>query len=122
MSILRWTTRRSSCSSAIRRCTASACCSSRARRTGWVATVPAPICTKARTSATGIPVRLTVDGDVVDTVTVDELDPAERLVIGIQGPACTKSVKAEADPDGVIVESSEADNAHEVACSSLPSA
>jgi hypothetical protein len=73
-------------------------------------------------TATGIPVRLTVDGDVVDTVTVDELDPAERLVIGISGPACTKSVKAEADPDGVIVESSEADNAHEVACSALPPA
>jgi hypothetical protein len=73
-------------------------------------------------TATGIPVRLTVDGDVVDTVTVDELDPAERVVIGIPGPACTKSVKAEADPDGVIVESSEADNAHEVACSALPSA
>jgi CARDB len=72
-------------------------------------------------TATGIPVRLTVDGDVVDTVTVDELDPAERLVIGIQGPECTKSVKTEADPDGVIVESSESDNAHEVACSALPS-
>jgi hypothetical protein len=71
--------------------------------------------------ATGIPVRLTVDGAVVDTVTVAELDPAERLVIGIQGPQCTESVKAEADPDGVIVESSEADNAHEVACSALPS-
>jgi subtilase family serine protease len=72
-------------------------------------------------TATGIPVRLTVDGDVVDTVTVAELDPAERLVIGIQGPKCTESVKAEADPDGVIVESSEGDNAHEVACSALPS-
>jgi hypothetical protein len=72
-------------------------------------------------TATGVPVRLTVDGDVVDTVTVDELAPAERLVIGIQGPQCTKSVKAEADPDGVIVESSEGDNAHEVGCSALPS-
>jgi hypothetical protein len=72
-------------------------------------------------TATGIPVRLTVDGDVVDTVTVAELDPAERVVIGIQGPQCTESVKAEADPDGVIVESSEGDNAHEVACSALPS-
>jgi hypothetical protein len=71
-------------------------------------------------TATGIPVRLTVDGDVVDTVTVDELAPAERVVVGIQGPQCTKSVKAEADPDGVIVESSEDDNANEVACSALP--
>jgi CARDB len=72
-------------------------------------------------TATGIPVRLTVDGEVVDTVTVAELKPAERVVIGIQGPKCTESVKAEADPDGVIVESSEGDNAHEVACSALPS-
>jgi hypothetical protein len=29
-------------------------------------------------------------------------------------------VKAEADPDGVIVESSEGDNSREVACSALP--
>jgi hypothetical protein len=71
--------------------------------------------------ATGIPVRLTVDGDVVDTVTVDKLAPAGRVVIGISGPKCTQSVKAEADPDGVIVESSEADNAHDVSCSALPS-
>jgi hypothetical protein len=71
-------------------------------------------------TATGVPVRLTVDGDVVDTVTVPELVPAERLVIAIQGPACTRSVKAEADPDGVIVESSEADNAHELACPIVP--
>ena len=72
-------------------------------------------------AATGVPVRLTVDGSVVDTVTVPELMPAERRVIAIQGPACTRSVKAEADPEGVIVESSEADNAHEVACANLPS-
>jgi CARDB len=72
-------------------------------------------------TATGIPVRLTVDGDVVDTVTVAKLDPAERVVVGIQGPQCTESVKAEVDPDGLIAESSEADNAHEVACSALPS-
>ena len=36
------------------------------------------------------------------------------------GPACTRSVEAEADPDGVIVESSESDNAREVDCSDLP--
>jgi len=72
--------------------------------------------------ATGIPVRLTVDGAVVDTVTVDKLAPAGRVLIGISGPDCTQSVKAEADPDGVIVESSEGDNAHEVSCSALPSA
>jgi hypothetical protein len=71
-------------------------------------------------TATGVPVRLTVDGDVVDTVTVAALMPAERRVLLIKGPACTRSVEAEADPDGVIVESSEADNAHEVSCADLP--
>jgi subtilase family serine protease len=68
---------------------------------------------------TGVPVRLSVDGDVVDTVTVAALQPAERRMLSIQGPACTRSVKAEADPDKVIVESSESDNAREVTCSSL---
>ena len=71
--------------------------------------------------ATGVPVRLSVDGDVVDTVTVASLAPAERRVLPIQGPACTRSVTAEADPDGVIVESSESDNAHEIACADLTS-
>jgi subtilase family serine protease len=70
-------------------------------------------------TATGVPVRLTVDGDVVDTVTVAALMPAERRVLLIQGPACTRTVEAEADPEGVIVESSEGDNAHEVSCADL---
>jgi hypothetical protein len=69
--------------------------------------------------ATGVPVRLTVDGAVVDTVVLPQLLPAERRVIGIQGPACSDAVKAEADPDGVIVESSEADNAGELPCANL---
>ncbi|MBA3263752.1 MAG: hypothetical protein H0T69_15005 [Thermoleophilaceae bacterium] len=69
--------------------------------------------------ATGVPVRLTVDGDVVDTVIVPALVPAERRVVIIPGPACTSSVEAQADPDGVIVESSESDNAHEVSCADL---
>ena len=36
--------------------------------------------------ATGVPVRLTVDGVVVDTVTLARLAPAQRVVIGIHGP------------------------------------
>ena len=70
-------------------------------------------------TATGVPVRLTVDRGVVDTVTVKALVPAERRLLSIKGPACTRSVKAEADPDGVIVESSESDNAREVVCADL---
>lgn len=71
--------------------------------------------------ATGVPVRLSVDGDVVNTVTVPLLAPAERRVLAIQGPACTSTVTAEADPDGVIVESSESDNSHQIACPDLTS-
>ena len=70
--------------------------------------------------ASGVPVRLSVDGDVVDTVIVASLAPAERRVVTFFGPACTRSVEAAADPDGVIVESSEADNAHTVGCADLP--
>jgi hypothetical protein len=69
--------------------------------------------------ATGVPVRLSIDGAVVDTVTVPSLAPAERRVLTIQGPACTTSVTAEADPAGVIVESSESDNEHQIACTDL---
>lgn len=70
-------------------------------------------------AATGVPVRLSVDGAVVDTVMVAVLRPAERRVLTMQGPVCSRSVEAEADPDGVIVESSESDNAHEIPCADL---
>jgi hypothetical protein len=69
--------------------------------------------------ASGVPVRLSVDDAVVDTVVVPVLAPAQRQILTIPGPACTRSVEATADPDGVIVESSEADNSHVVRCSSL---
>ncbi len=69
--------------------------------------------------ATGVPVRLLVDGVEVEGVTVPVLPPARRQLLTFQGPACTRSVAAVADPDGVIVESSEGDNSREVACADL---
>ena len=39
--------------------------------------------------ATGVPVRLTVDGDVVDTVTVASLAPGEKRSLTIRGPECS---------------------------------
>ncbi|HLM08559.1 MAG TPA: CARDB domain-containing protein [Thermoleophilaceae bacterium] len=72
-----------------------------------------------RVSATAVPVRLTVDGHVVDTLTVAALEPGEDKLLGFRGPACRRTVRAEADPDGVIAESSEADNAGEVGCADL---
>jgi hypothetical protein len=70
--------------------------------------------------ATGVPVRLSVDDAVVDTVIVPSLAPAERRLLSIPGPACSRSVEAIADPDGVIFESSESDNSHKITCADLP--
>jgi CARDB len=60
--------------------------------------------------------RLSVDGGVVDTVTIASLEPGVSRDVAILGPECTSSVSSIADPDGVIVESSEDDNAHTVNC------
>ena len=60
--------------------------------------------------------RLSVDGSVVDTVTIASLEPGRSREIAVLGPACTSSVASMADPDRVIVESSEADNGHTVDC------
>jgi CARDB protein len=60
--------------------------------------------------------QLSVDGSVVDTVMVASLEPRESRDVAVVGPACTSSVASMADPDGVIVESSEGDNLHTVTC------
>jgi CARDB len=60
--------------------------------------------------------RLSVDGGVVDTVTIPWLEPGDSRDVAVLGPECTSSVSSLADPDGVIVESSEDDNAETVNC------
>ena len=72
-----------------------------------------------RAAATDVPVRLTVDGNVVDTVTVASLAPGEQRTVAIRGPRCHRLVSLEADPDQAIAESSDADNAHELTCAAL---
>jgi len=69
-----------------------------------------------RAAATAVPVRMTVDGDVLDTVQVASLLPGDRKVVGFRGPVCTRSLRAIVDPDGVIAESSESDNASDSGC------
>ena len=59
---------------------------------------------------------LSVDGHAVDTVTIASLEPGESREVTVLGPACSSSVSSMADPDGVIVESSESDNGHTVNC------
>jgi hypothetical protein len=70
--------------------------------------------------ATNVDLRLSVDGAIVDTATVESLAPGERRDVAVRGPECTSLLEALADPDGVIVEASEQDNGHTVACAELP--
>jgi CARDB len=72
--------------------------------------------TNAGKATVTAPVRLSVDGDVIDTANVIELLPGETRHVGFRGPSCGSSVTAEADPDGTIVESSEADNLAVLTC------
>jgi hypothetical protein len=71
-------------------------------------------------AAAGVAVRMAVDGHVLDTLTVGFLGPGESRLLGFHGPRCTWSASAAADPDGVLVESSEDDNVHQLSCASLP--
>ena len=66
--------------------------------------------------AVDVNARLSVDGGVVDTVTIASLEPGASRDVAVLGPECTSSVSSIADPDGVIVESSEDDNAHTLNC------
>ena len=70
--------------------------------------------------AGGVAVRMTVDGGVLDTITVGLLGAGESRLLGFRGPPCTSSVSAAVDPDGVLVESAEDDNVHELSCADLP--
>ncbi len=72
-----------------------------------------------RAAASAVPVRLTVDGNIVDTVTIASLAPGEHRAIVIRGPECTRLVRLEVDPEHAIAESSDVDNVHELPCSAL---
>jgi len=65
-----------------------------------------------------VPLRLSVDGDVVDTISFP-LGAGEAKSVVVRGPRCQTLVRAEADPEKAIAETSEADNAHELSCLNL---
>jgi hypothetical protein len=72
-----------------------------------------------KAAATAVPVRLTVDGQVVDTVTLPSLAPGEQRAVAIRGPQCHRLVRLEADPEKAIAESSDEDNVFELSCAAL---
>jgi hypothetical protein len=65
-----------------------------------------------------VPLRLSVDGDVVDTISFP-LGAGEARSVVIRGPHCQRLARVEADPGKTIAETSEADNAHELNCVNL---
>jgi hypothetical protein len=65
-----------------------------------------------------VPLRLSVDGDVIDTISFP-LGAGEARSVVIRGPHCQRLVRVEADPEKAIAETSEADNAHELNCVSF---
>lgn len=82
----------------------------------------ATIRNRGRASASGVPVRLTVDGDVVDTVRIASLRRGERRTVVIRGPECSRLAQLEVDPDRAIAESSDDDNSDELGCASFMNA
>jgi hypothetical protein len=65
-----------------------------------------------------VPLRLSVDGDVVDTISFP-LGAGEARSVVIRGPHCQRLARVEADPEKTIAETSEGDNAHELNCVSF---
>jgi hypothetical protein len=68
----------------------------------------------------GADVALAVDGAAVDTLAVGSLEPGEARQIFLNGPACKRSARAEADPGDTVIESSESDNALRSRCPLRP--
>jgi CARDB len=66
--------------------------------------------------ARNVPVELKVDGTTAGTAMVDLLPGQESTVVQIQGAACAVTVRAVADPDRVIPETTDSDNALTLPC------
>lgn len=75
---------------------------------------------RGRAAAASVPVTLTVDGAVADSVVVPALAPGQSVDVGLRGPDCASAVRVDADPDGTILETSEKDNAQQLTCARLP--
>jgi hypothetical protein len=61
-------------------------------------------------------VRLSVDGMVRGRAAFPALIPGQITRVFLQGPACTGGVGAEVDPDALVRETNEVDNARSAAC------
>jgi hypothetical protein len=87
-------------------------------RTAGVMRYEALVTNSGHASVAAVPVRFSVDGDVVDTLTFP-LGAGEAKSVVIRGPQCDSLVRVEADPEKTIAETSEDDNTHELTCADL---
>ena len=69
--------------------------------------------------AENVPVSLSVNGVLGGSTTVPLLYSKGSRVVSIRAPECEVYVEAAADPDGLIAETSELDNTHQLACQDL---
>ena len=67
-------------------------------------------------AADDVPVRLAVDGHVVDTQTVSHLEPGESADRAFDGPSCTWRFTFRVDPGWTIPETDERDNGATALC------
>jgi hypothetical protein len=70
-------------------------------------------------AAEGAQVRLSVDGAAAGTITVPVLYPRSSKTVTMRAPECQSWAQAEIDPDGLIAETWELDNSHQLACGDL---
>jgi hypothetical protein len=64
-------------------------------------------------------VRLAVDGSSPETKWVPRIAAGAAAFVHFRAAQCAGSVRADADPDAEIAESSETDNSHQLACTAL---
>ena len=62
------------------------------------------VANRGRAGASGVAVSLAVDGGVIDTPVIGTIDPGETRRAVVNGPACTTSLEAEADPGEAVRE------------------
>jgi hypothetical protein len=75
-----------------------------------------PVRNTGKAAAESVKVDLIVDRASADAATIDTLGPGERTTVEISGPACRGRVRAVADPDDRIVETTEDDNSRRRRC------
>jgi hypothetical protein len=69
-----------------------------------------------KTDADRVDVSLSVDGAVLDTVTLDHLAAGDTRIVSFNGPVCRREISVKVDPGNSIGERLEDDNSQVLSC------